>query len=205
MQNSGDPLQRCEWARTPLSIAYHDAEWGVPTHDDIVLFEFITLEGAQAGLSWETILRKRDAYRDAFAGFDPVKVARFTPDRVERLLQNPGIVRNRLKVESTVRNAKAFLTVQREFGSFDAYVWGFVGGSPRVNRPSSLKEIPPRTPESDALSRDLSKRGFKFVGSTICYAFMQAVGMVNDHVADCFSHANGGIVTQRTRRGRVEG
>jgi DNA-3-methyladenine glycosylase I len=205
MHKSGDSEQRCEWARTPLSIAYHDKEWGVPMHDDIVLFEFITLEGAQAGLSWETILRKRDAYRDAFAGFDPVKVARFTPARVERLLQNPGIVRNRLKVESTVRNAKAFLAVQREFGSFDAYVWGFVGGSPRVNRPGSLKEIPPRTPDSDALSRDLSKRGFRFVGSTICYAFMQAVGMVNDHVADCFRHGSGGRSTRRTQRARVEG
>jgi len=205
MHTSDDPGQRCEWARTPLSIAYHDEEWGVPTHDDIVLFEFITLEGAQAGLSWETILRKRVAYRDAFAGFDPVKVARFTPARVERLLQNPGIVRNRLKVESTVRNAKAFLALQREFGSFDAYVWEFVGGSPRMNRPGSLKEIPPRTAESDALSRDLSRRGFKFVGSTICYAFMQAVGMVDDHVADCFRHESRGSSTPRTRRARAGG
>jgi DNA-3-methyladenine glycosylase I len=178
--------KRCSWASTPLSIAYHDTEWGVPVHDDLVLFEFITLEGAQAGLSWETILRKREAYREAFGEFDPAKVARFTPARIERLLQNPGIVRNRLKVESTVTNAKAFQAVQREFGSFDAYVWRFVDGAPRVNRRRTLKDIPARTPESDALSGDLSKRGFRFVGSTICYAFMQAVGMVDDHLVDCF-------------------
>ena len=177
---------RCSWATTPLSIAYHDEEWGVPVHDDRVLFEFITLEGAQAGLSWETILKKRDAYREAFADFDPAKVARFTPARVERLLQDPGIVRNRLKVESTVTNAKAFLAVQREFGTFDAYLWKVVEGAPLINRRRTLKDLPARTPESDALSRDLSKRGFRFVGSTICYAFMQAVGLVDDHVADCF-------------------
>ena len=177
---------RCGWARTPLSIAYHDLEWGVPVHRDEVLFEFLTLEGAQAGLSWETILRKRDAYRDAFANFDPARVARFTPARVARLLQNDGIVRNRLKVEGTVGNAKAFLAVQREFGTFDKYVWSFVGNKPKVNGWRALTEIPARTPESDALSRDLKKRGFTFVGSTICYAFMQAVGMVNDHTADCF-------------------
>jgi DNA-3-methyladenine glycosylase I len=177
---------RCSWAQTPLSIAYHDAEWGVPVHDDNVLFEFITLEGAQAGLSWETILNKREGYREAFAGFDPAKVARFTPARVERLMLNPGIVRNRLKIESTVTNAKAFLAVQREFGSFDAYVWRFVGGAPLVNDRRSLRDVPTRTPESDALSKDLLKRGFRFVGSTICYAFMQAVGMVDDHAADCF-------------------
>ena len=167
-------VQRCEWARTPLSIAYHDDEWGVPVHDDRVLFEFLT------------ILRKREAYREAFAGFDPARVARFTPGRIERLLQNPGIVRNRLKIVSTVNNAKAFLRVQREFGSFDAYVWQFVGGSPRVNRWRTLRELPARTPESDALSRDLLRRGFKFVGSTICYAYMQACGLVNDHTSDCF-------------------
>lgn len=177
---------RCTWARTPLSIAYHDEEWGVPAHDDVVLFEFITLEGAQAGLSWETILNKREAYRDAFAGFDPAKVARFTPARVEKLLQNPGIVRNRSKIEGTVRNARAFLDVQREFGSFDKYVWGFVGNTPRINRWRSMKDVPTRTAESDALSRDLKKRGFTFVGTTICYAFMQAVGMVDDHALDCF-------------------
>jgi DNA-3-methyladenine glycosylase I len=181
-------IQRCEWARTPLSIAYHDHEWGVPVHDDRVLFEFLTLEGAQAGLSWETILRKREAYRAAFAEFDPVRVARFTPARIERLLRDPGIVRNRLKIASTITNAKAFLRVQREFGSFDTYVWQFVGGSPRVNRWRTLSEIPPRTAESDALSRELLRRDFKFVGSTICYAFMQAVGLVNDHTAGCFRY-----------------
>jgi DNA-3-methyladenine glycosylase I len=187
-KSTAKPKTRCSWARTPLSIAYHDKEWGVPVHDDRVLFEFVTLEGAQAGLSWETILGKRDGYRIAFAGFDPACVARYTPARIERLLLDPGIVRNRLKVESTVRNAKAFLAVQREFGSFDAYVWRFVGGRPIVNRWSKLGQVPARTVESDALSRDLLKRGFKFVGSTICYAFMQAVGMVNDHAVGCFRH-----------------
>ena len=186
------PQKRCTWARTPLGIAYHDTEWGVPVHDDAILFEFITLEGAQAGLSWETILKKRDAYRNAFVGFDPARVARFTPARVERLVRNPGIVRNRLKIESTVRNARAFLAVQREFGSFDAYVWRFVGGAPLVNHWRSLRQVPARTPESDALSRDLLDRGFKFVGSTICYAFMQAVGMVNDHTIDCFRYRHVG-------------
>jgi DNA-3-methyladenine glycosylase I len=185
---SGGDRVRCGWARTPLSVEYHDKEWGTPVHDDVVFFEFITLEGAQAGLSWETILRKRRAYREAFAGFDPARVARFTPARVEKLLKNEGIVRNRLKVESTVRNAKAFLEVQNEFGSFDSYVWRFVAGAPLVNARRSLKGIPARTPESDALSRDLLKRGFKFVGSTICYAFMQATGLVNDHTVDCFRY-----------------
>jgi DNA-3-methyladenine glycosylase I len=179
---------RCSWARTPLGIAYHDLEWGVPVHDDRVFFEFLTLEGAQAGLSWETILNKRDAYRRAFAGFDPAVVARFSPKQVERLLKDPGIVRNRLKINSAVSNAKAFLAVQQECGSFDAYIWRFVGGTPRVNRWQTLKQVPPKTPESDALSRDLLKRGFKFVGSTICYAFMQAVGLVNDHTVDCFRY-----------------
>jgi DNA-3-methyladenine glycosylase I len=177
---------RCGWATTPLSIAYHDKEWGAPVHDDVVLFEFITLEGAQAGLSWETILRKRDGYREAFAGFDPAKVARFTPARIERLMTNEGIVRNRLKIESTIGNAKAFLAVQKELGSFDAYVWRFVGGTPLVSRRRTMKDVPTRTPESDALSKDLSKRGFRFVGTTICYAFMQAVGLVDDHVVGCF-------------------
>lgn len=180
--------RRCGWARTSLSIAYHDAEWGVPVHDDRILFEFLTLEGAQAGLSWETILRKRAAYRDAFAGFDPAAVARFSPARLERLLRNPGIVRNKLKIVSTVGNAKAFLKVQKEFGSFDAYVWRFVGGEPRVNNWRGLEQLPARTPESDALSRDLLARGFKFVGSTICYAFMQATGLVNDHTTECFRY-----------------
>jgi DNA-3-methyladenine glycosylase I len=177
---------RCAWAQTPLSIAYHDAEWGRPIHDDRVLFEFLILEGAQAGLSWETILRKRDGYRKAFAGFDPAKVARFTDDRLARMMNDAGIVRNRLKISSAVTNARAFLTIQRELGSFDRFVWSFVGGVPRVSRPRSLREIPARTDESDALSKELAKRGFKFVGSTICYAFMQAVGMVDDHTADCF-------------------
>ena len=181
-------VTRCSWARTPLGIAYHDREWGVPVHDDRLLFEFLILEGAQAGLSWETILNKREAYRTAFAGFDPALVARFTPKQVERLLKDPGIVRNRLKINSAVGNARSFLAVQREFGSFDAYVWRFVGGVPRVNRRRTLRQIPPTTAESDTLSRDLLKRGFKFVGSTICYAFMQAVGMVNDHTVDCFRY-----------------
>ena len=160
----------------------------MPVHDDKVLFEFLTLEGAQAGLSWATILKKRTNYQKAFAAFDPARVARFTSARVERLLKDPGIVRNRLKVESTVGNARAFLRVQKEFGSFDKYVWGFVDGAPKDNRRRSLREVPPRTPESDALSKDLLKRGFKFVGSTISYAFMQAVGMVNDHSVDCFRY-----------------
>jgi DNA-3-methyladenine glycosylase I len=179
-------VRRCAWARSEQDIAYHDAEWGVPVHDDRTLFEFITLEGAQAGLSWETILKKRDAYRRAFAGFDPAAVARFTPARVERLLRDPGIVRNRLKVESTIDNARAFRAVQKEFGSFDAYVWGFVDRTPRLNQWRSLGDVPAKTDESDAMSRDLKRRGFRFVGSTICYAFMQAVGMVNDHTIDCF-------------------
>jgi DNA-3-methyladenine glycosylase I len=179
---------RCAWAQTPLGIAYHDLEWGVPVHDDRRLFEFLTLEGAQAGLSWETILKKRDAYREAFAGFDPAEVARFRAAQAGRLLRNPGIVRNRLKINSTVGNAKAFVRVQDEYGSFDAYVWRFVGGTPRVNQWRALQQIPTRTPESDALSRNLLSRGFKFVGSTICYAFMQAVGMVNDHTIDCFRY-----------------
>jgi DNA-3-methyladenine glycosylase I len=176
-------LKRCGWATTPLGIAYHDEEWGVPVHDDRVLFEFLLLEGAQAGLSWETILRKRDAYRKAFAGFDPRKVARFDASRKQRLMKDEGIVRNRLKIDSAVTNAKAFLEVQKGFGSFDAYVWRFVGGKPIVNRSN---KVPATTAVSDALSKDLSKRGFKFVGSTICYAFMQAVGMADDHRTDCF-------------------
>ena len=195
---SDETLLRCAWATTPLGIAYHDKEWGVPVHDDRVLFEFLILEGAQAGLSWETILKKREAYRDAFAGFDPARVARFNPDRVERLLQNAGIVRNRLKVLSAVTNAKAFLAIQEEFGSFDAYVWQFVDGEPIVNRRQRSSLLPAQTEESDRLSRDLLKRGFKFVGSTICYAFMQAVGMVNDHTIDCFRFEN--LARLRVRR-----
>ena len=180
------PIIRCAWATTPLGIEYHDREWGVPVHDDTTLFEFLILEGAQAGLSWETILRKRGAYRECFAGFDPALVARFTPARVERVLRNPGIVRNRLKVASAVANAKAALAVQAEFGSLDAFLWSFVGGRPKVNRRRPHEHVPAQTPESDAMSRALSKRGFKFVGPTICYAFMQAVGMVDDHAASCF-------------------
>ena len=182
---------RCPWCLgSPEYIAYHDNEWGRPVHDDRVLFEFLILEGAQAGLSWSTILRKRGNYRKAFADFDPAKVARFTPALVEKLLLDPGIVRNRLKVEGTVRNAKAFLAVQKEFGSFDAYAWRFVGGAPLVNRRRSMKEVPASTPESDALSKDLKKRGFTFVGSTIMYAFMQAVGMVDDHLVACHAHTS---------------
>ena len=182
-------MQRCPWATTEQYVQYHDGEWGVPVHDDRVLFEFLILEGAQAGLSWETILRKRDAYRAAFDRFDPAAVARYGEKKRLALLANPGIVRNRLKVESAVVNARAFLAVQKEFGSFDRYVWAFVGGRPRQNAWKALKDVPARTPESDALSKDLKRRGFKFVGGTICYAFMQAVGLVNDHLVGCFRHA----------------
>jgi DNA-3-methyladenine glycosylase I len=166
-------------------IAYHDREWGVPVHDDNLLFEFLVLEGAQAGLSWQTILNKRDAYREAFSGFDPARVARFDSRRVERLMSNAGIVRNRLKIESAITNARALLDVQREAGSFDCFVWTFVGGSPKINRRRSLRSVPARTRESDALSGALKRRGFRFVGSTICYAFMQATGLVNDHIVTC--------------------
>ena len=179
-------MTRCQWAKNDLAIAYHDAEWGVPVHEDRVFFEFLTLEGAQAGLSWDTILRKRENYRKAFADFDPERVARFTAARVERVLADPGIVRNRLKVESAVRNAKAFLRVRDEFGSFDTYVWRFVDGVPLRNRWKTSADIPASTPLSDTLSKDLCKRGFGFVGTTICYSFMQAVGMIDDHVLSCF-------------------
>jgi DNA-3-methyladenine glycosylase I len=181
-------MQRCAWPRTELDIAYHDTEWGVPVREDGKLFELLTLEGAQAGLSWSIILKKRDAYREAFAGFDAARIARFTPARIERLLQNPGIVRNRLKVESTVTNARAFLRLRAEEGSFAEYVWAFVGGRPLVNQRRAMGEIPARSPESDALSAALKKRGFRFVGSTICHAFMQAAGIVNDHMVDCFRY-----------------
>jgi DNA-3-methyladenine glycosylase I len=181
--------ERCGWARTELDIAYHDREWGVPVHDDRVFFEFLVLEGAQAGLSWSTILNKRDGYRRAFADFDPVRVARFTPARVERLVLDAGIVRHRQKIESVVSNARAFLKTQDAHGSFDKYVWSFVGGEPRVNRWRAARQVPASTPESDALSKDLQRRGFRFVGSTICYAFMQATGLVNDHLVACFRHA----------------
>jgi len=184
---------RCGWAGSdPSYIGYHDEEWGVPVHDDRRLFEFLVLEGAQAGLSWITILRKRDAYREAFDDFDPEKVARYDARRVQKLLKNEGIVRNRLKIASAVKNARAYLAVQEEVGSFAKYQWDFIGGKPLVNRWQSLKQIPPRTALSDALSKDLTKRGFSFVGSTIIYAHMQAVGMVNDHVVGCFRHAEVG-------------
>ncbi len=181
--------ERCPWVTAdPAYIAYHDEQWGVPLHDDRALFEMLILEGAQAGLSWLTVLRKREAYRAAFAGFDPARVARFTPARIEKLLLDPGIVRNRLKVASAVGNARRFLEVQREHESFDAYLWGFVGGKPVINAFRSKAEVPARTAISDALSKDLTRRGFKFVGSTICYALMQAIGMVNDHLVSCFRY-----------------
>ena len=179
----------CVWPGTdPLYLAYHDTEWGVPVHDDRLLFEMLILEGAQAGLSWSTILKKRENYRRAFDNFDAKKISRYDARKVKSLLADAGIVRNRLKITATIQNAKAFLAVQKEFGSFDKYIWQFVGGKPIQNHRKSLKEIPPRTPESDAMSKDLLKCGFKFVGSTISYAFMQAVGMVNDHTTDCFRH-----------------
>jgi DNA-3-methyladenine glycosylase I len=180
---------RCHWATTPPMIDYHDREWGVPQHDDRVLFEFLILEGAQAGLSWSTILNKRAAYRKAFSGFNPARVAKYDAKKVKELLGNEGIVRNRLKVGSAIENARAFLAVQKEFGSFDAYIWQFTGGRVKQNRLGSVKDLAARTPESDAMSKDLLKRGFRFVGPTICYAFMQAVGMVNDHLVSCFRYA----------------
>jgi len=181
---------RCEWAPAgdPLYLAYHDEEWGVPVHDDRRLFELLTLEGAQAGLSWATILHKREGYRRAFAGFDPARVARFDRRKVERLLQDPAIVRNRLKVESTVNNARRVLEVQRESGSLDAYLWNFVGGAPIAGRRRKLADVPAETAESKAMSKDLKRRGFRFVGPTVCYAFMQAAGLVNDHVTSCFRY-----------------
>ncbi len=191
----GEPVnsrekQRCAWATNarPLDQRYHDREWGVPVHADRKLFEFLILEGAQAGLSWSTILMKRENYRQAFDNFDAQKIARYSPVKIRRLQKNPGIVRNRLKIHATVLNARAFLKIQKEFGSFDSYIWQFVGGSTIRNRRRRLKNIPAQTRESDALSMDLKRRGFKFVGSTICYAFMQAVGMVNDHTVDCFRY-----------------
>jgi DNA-3-methyladenine glycosylase I len=181
-------INRCDWARSENMIVYHDTEWGVPRHDDRTLFEFLILEGAQAGLSWQTILNRRDGYCKAFADFDPAKVAKFDARRQQKLMNDPGIIRNKLKIASAVQNARALLAVQEQFGSFDEYIWQFVGGSPRVNRFKSIKEVPARTIESDAMSKDLRKRGFNFVGSTICYAYMQAVGMVNDHLVGCAKH-----------------
>jgi DNA-3-methyladenine glycosylase I len=181
-------MQRCGWAKTELSIAYHDREWGVPVHDDRLLFEFLVLEGAQAGLSWETILRKREAYRAAFDNFDIRTVAGYTDRKVQALLADSGIVRNRLKIAAAIGNARAVLAVQDEFGSLDAYLWRFIGGHPRVNRWRSLTDVPVFTPEAEAVSKALIRRGFRFVGPTICYSFMQAVGMVNDHLVTCFRH-----------------
>jgi DNA-3-methyladenine glycosylase I len=183
---SSRTLKRCHWANNDLSIAYHDREWGVPLHDDRKLFELLILEGAQAGLSWNTILQKRENYRKAFDGFDAARMARYTPRKAAKLLEDPGIVRNRLKIAAAIRNAQSFLAIQREFGDFESYIWRFVGGTPRKNNWS--EHAPSRTPESDAMSKDLLRRGFKFVGSTICYAFMQAAGMVNDHTTGCFRY-----------------
>jgi DNA-3-methyladenine glycosylase I len=181
--------ERCAWpGDLPLMIEYHDTEWGTPLHDDRKHFEFLVLDAAQAGLSWRTVLLKRENYRKAFDGFDPVRVARFSAQRVEKLLQNPGIIRNRLKVQSAVTNARGFLDVQKEFGSFDRFIWRFVDGRPKVNAPTRLSEVPARSPQSDAMSKELKARGFSFVGSTICYAYMQAAGMVNDHLVTCFRH-----------------
>jgi DNA-3-methyladenine glycosylase I len=181
-----DSRRRCFWATSDLLIAYHDSEWGVPLHDDRALFEFLILEGAQAGLSWETVLRKRENYRRAFDRFDPAKIARYDAAKIKKLLGDAGIIRNRLKIEAAIKNARAFLAVQKDFGSFDRFVWQFTGGKPRRNRFRTLKDIPSRTAESDAMSRELKRRGFTFVGSTICYAHMQATGMVNDHLVGCF-------------------
>ena len=191
-------MNRCSWPKSELDIAYHDAEWGVPVHDDRLLFEMLILEGAQAGLSWSTILKKRQNYRRAFDNFDARKISKYDARKVKGLLADEGIVRNRLKVAATIQNAKVFLAVQKEFGSFDAYIWQFVGGKPIHNRRKSLKEVPPRTPESDAMSKDLLKRGFKFVGSTVMYAHMQACGLVNDHTTDCFRYRE--IVRQYRQR-----
>lgn len=187
MKTPANPI-RCHWAQKPINIPYHDEEWGVPVHDDRLLFEFLILEGAQAGLSWDTILAKRARYREVFDNFDPAKIARYDAKKVRALLKDPGIIRNKLKIASTISNAKAFLAVQNEFGSFDKYVWQFVRGKPIQNAWNAHKQVPAKTKESDAMSKDLQKRGFRFVGSTICYALMQAIGMVNDHVVTCFRY-----------------
>jgi len=188
-------IARCPWPTNEISIRYHDTEWGVPVHDDRLLFEYIILEGAQAGLSWQTVLNKRENYRAAFDNFDAEKIARYNEARVVKLMNNPGIIRNQLKIRSTIQNAKSFLKVREEFGSFNAYLWRFVDGKPVINRRTSMKEVPARTEISDAMSKDLLKRGFKFVGSTICYSNMQAIGMVNDHLVTCFRHqeCSGGL------------
>jgi len=189
MTEPSQKITRCAWATSPANIPYHDEEWGVPVHDDRTWFEFITLEGAQAGLSWDTVLKKRARYRELFANFDPKKVARFDAKKVKTLLADPGIIRNRLKIAATIDNARAFLQVQKEFGTFDAYIWRFVNGQPKQNAWKTHKKLPASTSESDALSKDLRKRGFRFVGSTICYALMQATGLVNDHAVNCFRHS----------------
>jgi DNA-3-methyladenine glycosylase I len=191
---------RCGWPSSPISIAYHDREWGVPLKDDRKLFEFLVLDAAQAGLSWEIILRKREGFRAAFDNFDPEKIARYDDKKIKTLLADPGIIRNRLKIESAINNARAFLAVQKEFGSFARYIWQFVEGKPKINARRSLKDIPATSPESDAMSKALKKRGFRFVGSTICYAFMQAAGMVNDHSIDCFRYAE---LARRMERWRI--
>ena len=189
MKSSQANVIRCHWANSALNIAYHDHEWGVPVHDDGKLFEFVVLEGAQAGLSWETILQKRARYREVFDGFDAEKIARYDKKKVRQLLGDPGIIRNRLKIDSTISNARSFLKIQEEFGSFDVYIWRFVGGRPKQNAWKTHKRVPAKAAESDAMSKDLSKRGFRFVGSTICYALMQATGMVNDHIVTCYRYA----------------
>jgi len=191
---------RCGWPSSEISIAYHDGEWGVPVKDDRKLFEFLVLDAAQAGLSWEIILRKREGFRAAFDNFDPEKVARYDQRKIEKLLGDSGIIRNRLKIESAISNARAFLQLQKECGSFASYIWQFVGGKPKINACRSHKDVPATSAESDAMSKALKKRGFRFVGSTICYAFMQAAGMVNDHAVDCFRHAQ---LTRRMRRWRI--
>jgi DNA-3-methyladenine glycosylase I len=198
MKAKSRDLIRCSWPSNPLSIRYHDEEWGLPQHDDRILFEFLLLEGAQAGLSWDTILQKRENYRAAFDGFNPERIARYDRRQLQKLLRNPGIVRNRLKIDSAVKNAKAFLNTQKEFGSFDRYIWQFSGGKPLVNKRRPTQAAPARTAESDAMSKDLKKRGFNFVGSTICYAFMQAVGIVNDHRMECFRYAQVNRIARRS-------
>jgi DNA-3-methyladenine glycosylase I len=189
MKPMNTALTRCHWATNELNTTYHDEEWGVPLHDDRKLFELVILEGAQAGLSWDTVLKKRSRYREVFDGFNPEKVARYDKKKVRELLKDAGIIRNRLKIAATISNAQALLKVQKEFGSFDKYIWQFVGGSPKQNAWKTHKQLPAKTPTSDAMSKDLQKRGFRFVGSTICYAFMQATGMVNDHLVSCFRYA----------------
>jgi DNA-3-methyladenine glycosylase I len=188
MKPSEASVTRCHWAKNALNIPYHDEEWGVPLHDDQKLFELVILEGAQAGLSWDTVLQKRARYREVFDGFDAKKIERYDKKKVRKLLADPGIIRNRLKIDSTISNARSFLKIQEEFGSFDAYIWRFVGGRAKQNAWKTHKRVPARTAESDAMSKDLKKRGFRFVGSTICYAFMQATGMVNDHAVNCFRY-----------------